>query len=191
MALCIRFRASFQGVVEGVDTSEPPTVTKDGPYLKRQYQAARKCFSVAYHNRSKSAQNDPDLFCQFTVLRRDENLTPDGEKALVVFHVLRCSTKFLDQSLMDCIYRGIGGSCSRGFENGAGVTLVEPRRKRRRSSSTSQSETDLESMKEIVNYAITQWSKSVAVSEQPGQDTTSQLDDDVDRTIFHVKKFES
>ena len=179
---------SFHGVVEGIDTSEPPTVTRDGPYLKRQYRAARKCFSVAYHNWSKSGHNDRDLFCRFNLLRRYETLTSDGEKALVVFHVLRCGTKFLDQSLMDCIYRGIGGSCSRDFENGAKVASVEPRRKRRWSSSASQSETDFESVKEIVNYATTKWSKSVAVSEQPGQGTTSQLDDDVDRTIFHVNK---
>ena len=89
---------------------------------------------------------------------------------------------------MDCIYRGISGSCSRSFETGAGVASVEPRRKRRRPSTASQSETDLESMKEIVNYAATQWSKSVAVSEQPRKGTTFQLDDDLDRTIFHAEK---
>ena len=78
-------------------------------------------------------------------------MTPDAEEALVLLHVLRCSAKFLDQSLMDCIYRVIGGFRSRVFENGAGVPSVEPRQKSRRSSSANQSETDLESMKEIVD----------------------------------------
>ena len=35
---------SFLGVVQGIGTAEPPSATRDGPYLTRKYQAARKCF---------------------------------------------------------------------------------------------------------------------------------------------------
>ena len=178
---------SFAGVVEDIDTARPPVANRDGPFLKRQYQNARKRFSMAYHNWSKSGQNDPDLFSRFTVLRRDETLTPEGEKTLVFFHVLWCGSKFLDRALMDCIYRRIGGSCRKGFESGAGVDNVEPRQKRRRSASASQSD-DLKSMKKIVNYATTQWSKSVAESAHVDQRSTENVQDDVDRTICHVNK---
>ena len=89
-------------------------------------------------------------------------MTPDVEKALVIFHVLRCGTKLLGRSFMDYINRRIGGSKSKCFGNGAGVESVEPRRKRGRSHSASQSENDIESMKEVVNYATTQWSRSIA-----------------------------
>lgn len=179
---------SFDGIVEGIDISNPPPTKRDGPYLKRQYQAAQKCFSVAYHNWRKSGENDPDLFFRFTELRRDETLSPDGEKAVVMFHVLRCGTQFLDTSLMDCVYRRIGGSTKKGFGCGAGVTAVEPRRKRRRSTSASPIENDGESMKEIANYATTQWSRSVATSGKMEQSTRCRLEKDVDRTLWRVNK---
>lgn len=82
---------------------------------------------------------------------------------------------------------GLADHEEKGFESGAGVDNVEPRQKRRRSTSASQSD-DLESIKEIVNYTTTQWSKSVDVSAHVKQRATGNVQDDVDRIIFHVNK---
>lgn len=64
---------------------------------------------------------------------------------------------------------------------------MEPRRKRHRFASGSHSE-NLDSMKEIVNYATTQWPGSFAASGKLEQGTNVQVHDEEDRNISHVDK---
>lgn len=71
-------------------------------------------------------------------------------------------------SVIDALYRGIGGVAPRGFEHGTGVQRIE-RRKRgsRRRSATSNTSEDVQSVREIIDFAKSQLSGSV-VPGAPG-----------------------
>ena len=97
--------------LDDVSPALAPPCFRSGEVLKKHYRNIRAIFTKHYQNWSRSGQNDPDNFLQFTTPADSHGLAAVGKKKMYLFHILQCGTPEEDRNLIEVILRTMPEDC--------------------------------------------------------------------------------